>query len=147
MSRIVSYNMNIIGLYNSTILFCTSTANFMTSTVFTKIVIYLLIHLCSLLMLFWCTIPWGSSKKNETCRSISGLHVKVHVVIFVYLLVLSIKLFINVRIWILFINVGISVWRIVWVTTNCPFMGEMILEKHVKRTWDYLVGRNKVIQR
>ena len=46
-------------------------------------------------MLIWCKLPEDNLKKIEKFWSLSGLYVKVYTLIFVYLLILSIKLFIN----------------------------------------------------
>ena len=45
-----------------------------------------------------CRLPEDDLKKFETCWSLSGLYVKVHFLIRVHFLVLSIKLFIKARI-------------------------------------------------
>jgi hypothetical protein len=41
--------------------------------------------------------PWRWSKKIETCRTVSGLYVEVHILSIAHLFVLSIKLSINAR--------------------------------------------------
>jgi hypothetical protein len=50
--------------------------------------------------LFDVRIPEDDLKKIETFRSVTGIHVNVYNLMFVLLLVLSIKSFINARIWI-----------------------------------------------
>jgi hypothetical protein len=52
-------------------------------------------------MLFQCKSLWVWSKKFETCCNISRLFVKVYILIAVNLLVLSTKLFVITRMWIL----------------------------------------------
>lgn len=49
-------------------------------------------------MLARYNIPEDDSKKIEACRYLSGLYVKVYVLILVNLLLLSIKFFINAQI-------------------------------------------------
>jgi len=56
-----------------------------------------------------CRLPEDDLKKFETCWSLSGLYVKVYILIPVLLLVLSVKLFIKARMWILLILWNFSV--------------------------------------
>jgi len=46
-------------------------------------------------MFVWCKLPDDDLKKIETFWSLSGLCVKVYLLVLVHLLILSIKLFIN----------------------------------------------------
>ena len=48
-------------------------------------------------MLVWCELPEDDLRKTETCWCLSGLYVKVHILMLVHLLLLSIDLFFNAR--------------------------------------------------
>jgi hypothetical protein len=49
-------------------------------------------------MLVWCEIPEDDLRKIETRCSRSGLYVKAHILMLIYLLLLSVKMFINARV-------------------------------------------------
>ena len=92
-------------------------------------------------MLVWCKTRWGWPKKIETCRSISGLYVKVYILTLVNLLVLSIKLLIKARMWILLISQVLSLlWFIqqyvlYWHPHYMPCLSHCAWFPHCTNIW------------